>query len=65
MPSAKSLGDRLYRACVNEYNESTLAYHERTRGAVIDKLRRWRNADHEDAIVLSRHEVCTLLDAID
>lgn len=58
MLTAKRLGDRLFEACLKDYRE-------RTSTTVIDKLRRWRNADHEDMIVLSRHEVCTLLDAIE
>lgn len=31
---------------------------------VIEKLHQWRNADHADAIVLSRHEICVLLEGI-
>lgn len=57
MTTAKRLGDRLFEARLKDYRE-------RTNTTVIDKLRRWRNADHEDAIVLSRHEVCTLLDML-
>lgn len=31
----------------------------------IKALKYWRNQDHEDNIVLSRTEVCTILDGIE
>jgi hypothetical protein len=32
--------------------------------SAIEALQFWRNEDHEDNIVLSRHEICTLLDEV-
>ncbi len=31
---------------------------------ILEALDTWRNADHEDRIILSRHEICTILDGI-
>jgi len=33
--------------------------------SVYDKWQMWRNADHEDNAILSRHEIITLLNEIE